>query len=181
VVFHEPRDIEGTALLSYSRPSADDDQWLYLPALKRVKRIASGNRAGSFVGSEFSYEDLLPERVEDFDHRWLRDEACGEWQCYVLERRPRYADSGYVRQLLWLDQAEFRLVKINYYDLEDRLLKNLVADDYRLYLNRNWRAHTLLMENHVTRKLTRLTFGEYNFRTRLSERDFDPSALRRQR
>lgn len=181
VIFHEPRDIAGTALLSHSQPSGEDDQWLYLPALRRVKRIASANRSGSFVGSEFSYEDLLPERVEDFDHRWLRDEACGDWQCFVIERRPLYEDSGYARQIVWLDQDSYRLVQIDYYDRKGRSLKTLNASDYQVYLDHYWRAHSLTMVNHLSHKTTRLTFSEYDFDAGLDERDFRPGALRRLR
>ena len=180
-VFHEPRDIEGTAFLSHTRIDGDDDQWLYLPALKRVKRIASSNKSSAFVGSEFAYEDLLSDEVEKFDYRWLRDEACGDWACFVIERRPRYANSGYSRQVVWIDQEAFRPVKIEYYDRRERLQKTLIVEDYRQYLDRYWRAHIMRMENHQTQKTTVLSFSTFEFRTGLSERDFDPSVLRRVR
>ena len=180
-VFHEPRDIEGTAFLSYTYIERDDDQWLYLPALKRVKRIASSNKSSAFVGSEFAYEDLLSDEVEKFDYLWIRDEACGDGQCYVVERRPRYANSGYSRQRVWIDQAEFRPVRIEYHDKKDRLQKTLVFDDYRLYLGRFWRAHVMRMDNHQTNKTTTLSFADFAFQTGLTERDFDPSVLRRLR
>lgn len=181
VVFHEPRDIAGTALLSHSRPGGDDDQWLFLPALKRVKRIAAANRTSAFVGSEFSYEDLMPERLDDFDYRWLRDEACGEWSCHVIERRPRYADSGYSKQELWLDREALRLLRVDYYDGRDRLLKTLSASDFRIYQDRYWRAHTLIMNNLLTGKRTRLAFEPFEFGAGLDARDFEPAALRRLR
>ena len=72
-VFSEPRDIEGTAFLSHTRILEADDQWLYLPALKRVKRISSKNKSGPFVGSEFAYEDLVSQEVERYTYRYLRD------------------------------------------------------------------------------------------------------------
>jgi len=180
-LFHEPRDIAGTAFLTHTHIAEEDDQWLYLPALKRVKRIASVNKTSSFMGSELAYEDLLSDEVEKFDYRWLRDEACGEETCYVLERRPRYEDSGYSRQVLWMDQSEYRVRRIDYYDPDDALEKTLTLDDYRLYLDRYWRAHEYVMENHQTDKRTTLSFGPYSFHTGLAEQDFDPSALRRLR
>lgn len=180
-VFHEPRDIEGTAFLSHTFIERDDDQWLYLPALKRVKRIASANKSSAFVGSEFAYEDLLSDEVAKFEYRWLRDEACGEQSCYVLERRPRYAGSGYSRQIVWIDQAEYRRVRIEYYDLKQRHEKTLMLGDYNAYLGHYWRAHTLHMQNHLTGKSTVLATSEYRFRTGLSERDFDAGTLRRLR
>lgn len=180
-VFHEPRDIAGTGFLSWTKLAGDDDQWLYLPALKRVKRIASTNRSGAFVGSEFTYEDLLADEVEKYDYRWLRDEPIGAEPSYVVERRPLYADSGYSRQLLWIDQAEFRTLRIQYFDRDGQLQKTLELEQYRQYEERFWRAQLMRMENHQNGKTTVLEFGTYEFRTGLSERDFDPAALRRLR
>ena len=87
-VFDEPRDVKGTALLIHAHRQDDDEQWLYLPALKRVKRISSANRSGSFMGSEFAYEDLSTQEVEKYTHRYLRDEPCGDLTCTVSERVP---------------------------------------------------------------------------------------------
>ncbi len=180
-IFHEPRDIEGTAFLTHTHTDRDDDQWLYLPSLKRVKRIASANKSSAFVGSEFAYEDLLSDEVEKFDFLWLRDEACGEWQCHVVQRAPRYRDSGYSRQVSWIDRVDFRPMRIDYYDHKSRLLKSLEFEDYRLYHDRFWRAQQMHMYNRLTRKRTTLTFGDFEFHTGLSDGDFDPAALRRLR
>ncbi len=68
-VFDEPRDVQGTAFLIHAHREDADDQWLYLPALKRVKRISSANRSGSFMGSEFAYEDMTAQEVEKFTYR----------------------------------------------------------------------------------------------------------------
>lgn len=181
VVFHEPRDIEGTAFLSVTNIGEPDDQWLYLPALKRVKRIAAANRSGSFMGSEFTYEDLLSDEVEKFDYRWLRDEPCALGDCFVLARRPRYPDSGYSRQIVWIDKGEYRTVKIDFYDLDGELQKTLTFADYRQYLGRFWRAQELTMVNYQTQKQTLLSFDDYELDTGLTDQDFDPSALDRLR
>lgn len=180
-VFHEPPDIAGTALLSHTHIDRADDQWLYLPALKRVKRIASGNRSGPFVGSEFAYEDLLSDEVEKFAYRWLKDEPCGVHTCFVVERRPNYEGSGYLRQIVWLDQKEFRPLRIEYFDPSNRLEKTLTFDDYSLYRDRYWRARSLRMRNVENGNQTILNFEEIRFQTDLTELDFDPSALRRLR
>ena len=180
-VFHEPRDIEGTAFLSYTHVEQPDDQWLYLPALKRVKRIASANQSSAFMGSEFDYEDLLSDEVEKFDYLWLRNEPCRDLSCFVLERRPRYEDSGYSRQIIWIDQAEYRPFRIEYYDHRERHEKTLVFEAYQQYMERFWRAHEMRMKNHLTEKETLLSFEPYAFQTGLTEQDFDPSALRRLR
>lgn len=180
-VFHEPRDIAGTAFLSHTYIDRNDDQWLYLPSLKRVRRIASANLSSAFVGSEFSYEDLLSDEPDKFDQVWLRDEPCATGTCFVLERRPRYADSGYSRQIVWIDQDAFRPMRIDYYDQRERLQKTLTLEDYRKYLDRFWRAHELRMDNHLTGRTTVLRFEPFELQSGLAAELFEPGTLTRLR
>ncbi len=185
VTFDHPRDIEGTAFLSFTKILDPDDQWLYLPALKRVKRISSANKSGPFVGSEFAYEDLLSQEVDKYSYRWLRDEPCGDaaagLNCFVVERFPLYENSGYVRQVTWIDQQEYRPIRIDFYDRKDSLLKTLTFSRYNQYLDQYWRADEQYMVNHQTGKSTRLTFDEWEFRVGVNERDFNPNRLKRLR
>lgn len=181
VVFDEPRDIKGTALLSYAHILEPDDQWLYLPALKRVKRISSINKSGSFVGSEFAYEDITGQELGKYGYRWLRDEGCGDLDCFVVERRPRYENSGYARLITWYDKAEYRIQRVDYYDLKDRFLKTLTFGGYRQYQGKFWRPHRLVMESERTGKSTRLVYENYEFQTGLNENDFSQSSLKRAR
>lgn len=181
IVFDWPKDIDGTALLTWSHKSGDDDQWLFLPALRRVKRISSSNKSGSFVGSEFSYEDLSSQEIEKYKYKWLRDEACGTQQCFVINRYPVDKRSGYTRQETWIDKTEYRIQKIDYYDRKNSKLKTLTFTDYKQYLGKYWRAHLLTMVNHQTGKSTALQWTEYKFRTGLGDGDFRRNALRRAR
>jgi hypothetical protein len=178
LIFDSPADIDGTALLTYTHKTGDDDQWLYLPALSRVKRIASGSRSGSFVGSEFAYEDFTSQEIDKYTYRHLRDETLDGSECFVVERRPVEEGSGYTRQVTWLDQKEYRLVRVDYYDRKDEILKTLRFHDYRLYLDRYWRASEMHMENHQTGKSTSLRFRSYDFREGLTPRDFDQNSLK---
>ena len=81
VVFNSPSDIDGTALLSHAKILDADDQWLYLPALKRIKRISSVNKSGPFVGSEFAFEDFTALELNKYTYKYLKQEACGELTC----------------------------------------------------------------------------------------------------
>lgn len=180
-VFDHPRDIEGTAFLSHTKITEPDDQWLYLPALKRVKRISSANKSGPFVGSEFAYEDLVSQEVAKYTYKWLRDEACGDLQCFVIERFPVYENSGYTKQVVWIDQEEYRAITIEFYDRKNSLLKTLQNLDYKEYLDQYWRAHTLQMDNHQTGKSTTLTFDKYQFKVGSRESDFTSNRLKRAR
>ena len=180
-VFDEPRDVRGTAFLVHAHKDRADDQWLYLPALDRVKRISSANRSGSFMGSEFAYEDMTPPEVEQFTYAWLRDEACGELTCTVVERLPVDTRSAYRRQLVWQDTDELRLWKVEYYDRRDTLLKTLDVRGYERYAGRYWHAAEMTMVNHLTGKSTVLTWSDYVFGAEVSPREFTQTGLRRAR
>jgi len=181
VLFDTPRDIEGTALLSHAKILDPDDQWLFLPALKRVKRIASSNKSGPFVGSEFAFEDFTAIELNKFDYRFIGTEACGEFQCDVIERLPRYENSGYTRQVSWVDQTDFQIRKVEFYDRRGDLLKVLELSDYRQYDNGVWRAHLFSMSNRQTKKQTDLIYQEFAFNVGLSKSDFVKGRLSRLR
>jgi outer membrane lipoprotein-sorting protein len=178
-LFQEPRDVRGTAMLTFSHGLEPDDQWLYLPAIKRVKRISSRNRSGPFMGSEFAFEDLSSQELDKYQYRYLRDEACDHYQCYVIERIPLYDNSGYTRQIVWLDQTEFRSIKIEYFDRKNELLKTLNFSGYQEYPGGFWRADRMEMTNHQTGKNTTLLWFNYDFETPLKSGDFNKNALKR--
>jgi outer membrane lipoprotein-sorting protein len=181
IIFDEPKDIDGTALLTFSHATDPDDQWLYLPALKRIKRIASTNKSGPFVGSEFAYEDLSSQEVEKYSYRFLREESRAGMNCFVVERYPVDKRSGYTRQIVWIDKAEYRIQVVEYYDRKDMLLKTLVLEGYEKYLDAYWRAERFTMSNHQSGKSTELIFNNYAFRNGFADRDFDRSTLDRVR
>ena len=179
-IFDSPRDIKGTAFLSYSHALTPDEQWLYLSALKRVKRISSRNKSGPFVGSEFAYEDLSSFEVEKYSYIYLRDEELKGLDCYLLELKPEYEYSGYSKSFLWVDKAHYRLQKIEYYDRKGSLLKTQEFNDYRLYLDKYWRALTITMDNHQNGKSTILKLKNYQFKTGLTDNDFTKHNLKHQ-
>ena len=181
VVFDAPADIDGTAFLTFSHKTGNDDQWLYLPALKRVKRISANNKSGPFVGSEFAYEDISSQEVEEYTYRYLRDETVNGLEMFVLEQVPVDPQSGYTRQIAWIDKAEYRLQKVDFYDRKDSLLKTLTFEGYQQYLGQYWRPDRMLMVNHQTGKSTELTWRNYEFRQGLDDRDFDRASLARAR
>ena len=180
-VFDEPRDVAGTAMLIHTHEDADDDQWLYLPALTRVKRISSSNRSGSFMGSEFAFEDMRDQAVEKFTYRYLRDEPCAELTCTVTERFPVDTRSGYLRQVVWRDVDELRIVKVEYYDRKDAHLKTLAAGNYEQFLGKFWQATQMEMVNHLTGKSTELTWTDFEYGTELNPGEFTQTGLRRVR
>jgi len=180
-IFNKPRDIKGTAFLSFSHIVGNDDQWIYLPSLKRIKRISSRNKSGPFMGSEFSYEDLSSFEVDKYEYNYLGDEAVNNIENFKIEQYPMDKNSGYTRRIVWLDKMEYRIQKIEFYDRKDALLKTLSYTNYRRYLDQYWRPGTMNMINHQSGKTTELQWTNYEFRTGLKESDFSKNSLKRVR
>jgi hypothetical protein len=179
-IFDSPKDVKGTAFLNYTHKQGDDDQWLYLPALKRVKRISSRNKSGSFMGSEFSYEDISSQEVEKYTYKWIRDETYEGNDCFVSERYPvDKKNSGYSRQVNWLDKQEYRVWKVEYFDRKNMHFKTLTMRNHQQYEGKFWRALELYMVNHQTGKSTLLEFSNYKFKVGLTGVDFNKNSLKR--
>lgn len=180
-IFDEPKDVKGTAFLSFSHIDKDDDQWLYLPALGRVKRISSSNKSGPFMGSEFSYEDMGSFEIDKYSYRFIQEEACGNLTCYVVESFPKDKTSGYTRRISWVDNSEYRMQKLDFYDRKNSLLKTLSFEGYQQYAGQFWRADKLKMQNHQNGKSTELVWSGYQFKSGLDDADFNKNALKRAR
>lgn len=180
-IFDEPLDVKGTAFLSYTHATTPDDQWLYLPALKRVKRISSQNKSGPFMGSEFAYEDLTSQEIEKYTYKYMRDETLNGKECFVIERHPEYEHSGYTYQVVWVDKSIMRPLKIEFYDRKRSHLKTLEMREYKQYQDKFWRPDEMYMENHQTGKNTTLKWSNYVFGKGLTDRDFDRASLQRAR
>ncbi|MFA5633117.1 MAG: outer membrane lipoprotein-sorting protein [Porticoccaceae bacterium] len=180
-IFDTPRDVKGTAFLSYTHALTADDQWLYLPALKRVKRISSSNKSGPFMGSEFAFEDLTSFEVEKYTYKWLRDEALDGVDCFVIEYYPAYQHSGYTRQLAWVNKDTYQPERVEFYDRKNALLKTLSYKGYQQYQSKFWRPGVMHMVNHQTGKETDIYMENYKFANGFSDRDFDQNSLKEAR
>ena len=180
-IFDEPADVKGTTSLTWSHSAKPDDQWLYLPALKRVKRISSKNKSGPFMGSEFAFEDIGSQEVDKYTYKYLRDENIGSTPTFVTERYPTDKNSGYTKQIAWIEKERYLALKVEYYDRKGALLKTLTSSDYQQYLGKYWRPARLEMINSQSGKSTTLEFSNYQFQTGLKSRDFSKNALKKQR
>jgi len=176
IVFESPRDVKGTSTLTYTHKISSDDQWLYLPSIKRVKRISSNNKSGPFVGSEFAYEDLSSQEVEKYNYKFLEEKE----NLLIVEQDPLDPKSGYTKRVVSYNKNKgYRIEKIEFYDRKNALLKTLDYKNYKLYKDKFWRANTLKMVNYQNKKETLLDFFDYNFDVNLTEEDFTQNALKR--
>lgn len=176
IVFNSPKDVKGTATLTFTHKVGSDDQWLFLPSIKRVKRISSSNKSGPFVGSEFAYEDLASQEVEKYSYKFLEEKG----SLLLVEQDPVDPKSGYTRRVVTYNKDKgYRIEKVAFFDRKNALLKTLTYSDYKLYKNKFWRAGSFNMVNHQSNKETLLKFSDYNFEANLSDQDFTQVALQR--
>ena len=176
IVFNSPKDVKGTSTLTFTHKVGADDQWLFLPSIKRVKRISSNNKSGPFVGSEFAYEDLSSQEVEKYTYKFLEEKD----GLLLVEQDPVDPKSGYTRRIVSYNKDKgYRIEKVEFYDRKNALLKTLTYSDYKLYKNKHWRARKFNMVNHQSNKETLLQFSDYNFGAELSDEDFTQVALKR--
>lgn len=133
------------------------------------------------MGSEFAYEDISSQEVEKYSYKWIKDDVLDGKDVFVIERYPEYKHTGYKRSIIWMDKEIYMIVKTEYYDRKDALLKTLTLHDYKQYLNQYWRPDRLEMVNHLTKKDTTLLWSNYQFKTGLTSRNFDKNTLKRAR
>ena len=184
--FLDPADVRGTALLSIENPDRDDDQWLYLPALRKSRRISAANKSDSFVGSDFSYEDLGPEEIDQHEYRFVREDTLDGAAVYVVEAVPnneqRKRESGYSRREIYVRKDTASIVRINYYDRQQELLKVFLAKDIRqVPSTKTWRAYTVEMKNEKSGHSTVITYGRFVINAGVSDETFSTRELERER
>jgi len=176
--FLTPADVKGTKTLTHEQVARDDDQWLYLPALKRVKRIASSNKSGSFMGSEFSYEDIGNQNYKKFTYEDKVEEVELDGEtCYKGVRVPKEKNSGYTKQVSWVTKDGFLLKKVEYYDRKSEHLKTAIFSDYK-QIDGVWRVGKIEMNNHQNDKSTVLIWKEDKIKVGLSAKEFHKRVLK---
>ena len=178
IFFNKPKDVEGTVMLSHTHVNDDDDQWLYLPALGRVKRISSSNKSGAFMGSEISFEDFSGLDYRKYDWKYLGEENYEGEVCYKLESYPKYENSGYTKRIGLTDEL-LRARKIEYYDRKGDLLKTIYFEDHKLYNDAIWFADTFRVVNHQNDNSTIYKWENRQLNIGLNKKDFEKSSLMR--
>ena len=166
--FNSPADIRGTAVLTIENAGADDDIWVYLPALKKVRRLTAANKRDAFIGTDFSYGDILGHPAEDWTHKILRTETVDGGATQVVQSTPRdktvAANSGYNRRITWIRTSDAVPVKAEYYDLQDKLLKVYVGSSIKLVdsANRRFQPMRQQMTNVQTGHRTVIEYSTFN-------------------
>jgi outer membrane lipoprotein-sorting protein len=173
-----PADVMGMVFLIFSQKFKEDDIWIYIPDLRRVRRGSSQNKGSSFLGSEWNREDFNRSEPEKFTYRYIRDEDFSGQSCYLVERYPVEKNSQYSREIMWIDKKEFRILKVDWFNQKDIHVKTLLYNDYKLYDEKFWRPDEQVMLNHVNGEKSRSIYKDWKFDTGLNKRLFTVNGLK---
>jgi len=178
IYFHRPPDVRGMTFMVWKYPQRNADRWLFIPALNLVRRIAADDKRSSFVGSDFSYEDVSGRNVEEDTHRLLRDEALDGKDAYVIESTPKdLAGSDFGRKVSWVDKRTLLPLKEEYFDKRGDPAKVFSADDVK-EIQGFWTMTKRTMRDVQTGHRTEVTFQEVRYNLRLPEDLFSERYLR---
>lgn len=150
VIFQDPKDIKGTALLTWQKKGGADDQWLYLPAQGKMQRIAQGGKQNYFMGTDFTYEDLESESIDDSEYTILREEEIEKEPAYVIEavaKAEKKKDTAYGKRILWITKDKYLTKKVEFYDRQGKLVKVQTNHDWEKVDGTVWRPKQMLMDN----------------------------------
>jgi outer membrane lipoprotein-sorting protein len=183
VRFDSPADIKGTSTLTIQHEGAEDDLWVYLPALKKVRRLLSSNRRDSYVGTEFSFGDIAGLRIEDWTHSFRPEVTLGGAPCWLIESIAASAkvsaETGYSRMMTTVRKDNLVQVQIDYFDTAGRALKTGVMSDLREVdaAEHRWQAMRLEMTNATNKRSSSIQFGEYKVNVAVPASSFTSAAL----
>jgi outer membrane lipoprotein-sorting protein len=129
--FFQPADVKDMTFMVHKRPGRDADRWLFVPAISMVRRIAARDKSSSFVGSDFTYEDVSGRNIDDDAHVLVREEKLDTRDCFVVKSAPKAGDVEYSYKLSWIDKAGFLPLKEEYYDRREELSRVFTADEIK--------------------------------------------------
>ena len=175
--FHKPADVKDTTFMVYKYPDKDDDRWLFLPAINLVKQIAANDKYSSFVGSDFTYEDVSGRKPEEDSHTLLRKEKLGEKSCFVIESIPKEA-SEYIKRISWIDETNFLPLKEEFYDKQNELYRHFEAQETK-DINGILTITKRVMKNIKTGHRTEVIFQDIEYNLGIEDNIFSERYLRR--
>ncbi len=178
--FMAPADIKNTSFMnwSYADETKNDDQWIYLPALKKVKRISSDSSGDYFMGSDFTYDDLGDRHPMQDTHTILKEEIIEGINCYVVESVPKDEDYMYSRTVTWVIKDKWIGLKKEFYDEDDDLLKRLILNDYKEF-NSIIVITSVTMKNEQKNHQTEMTLSNVKINSGISDTQFTERMMKR--
>lgn len=176
ITFEAPADVRGMGFLVWKYAKKEDDRWLYFPALKAVKRVAADDKRSSFVGSDFTYEDISGRDLDEEQHALLRQESLGDRPAYAVESKPKAA-ATYAKRISWVDRERWLPLKEEYYDADGKLQRTFKAEKVE-EIGGHWTVTTRSMVNALTGHRTEVAFKSIRYDAGLSDELFNERTLR---
>lgn len=176
--FLEPADVKGSSFLRYTHDDRDEDMWLYLPSFGKIRRIASHAKKGSFMGSDFTYEDMGDRKVNDYEYKLLNEEMLDGKKCWVVESIPKKGvTTDYSKIVSWVWETDFFTVKEEFYDKRGNLKKVKHAEPVQM--EKYWMISSMSMENLKSKSKTDIIIENIEVNTGLEEKVFDQRYMKR--
>lgn len=183
VRFLAPADVKGTTILLVERTKADDDMWIYLPGLRKTRRLVASNKKDSFAGTDFSYGDVIGHAVEAWRHKIIGEDNSPGEDCYIVESVPASDtirdNTGYSKRRSWISKNRFTLLKLETWDAEGQLLKQAEFGDFRQVdvAHKKWIAMRSRARNVQTGHTTDIVFSDYHVDPAVSDALFTARSL----
>jgi len=175
--FFQPADVRNMTFMVYKYPGKDADRWLFVPAINMVRRIAAQDKRSSFVGSDFTYEDISGRNLEDDTHAVVKEEKTGNHDCTVIKSIPKAAEMEYSYKLSWIDKTTFLPIKEEYYDKKDELYRVFSADEIK-----DVKGHPTItkrsMKNLLSGHMTEVSFLKADYNVGIEDSLFTERYLR---
>jgi hypothetical protein len=185
IYFHEPGDVRGMTFMVWKYPEKNDDRWIFIPAVDLIRRISADDKRSSFVGSDFTYEDISGRDTSSDTHSLVREEKFNGRESYVVQSVPREA-ADYTKRLIWIDKENYLPLKEEYFDAQGELFRVFTADRIEgIETEENGKKVSLptvtvrTMENVKTGHRTEVTYGSVTYGLGLDDGDFSERRMRR--
>ncbi len=178
IYFHKPNDVRNMTFMVNKYADKNDDRWLYIPAIHMVKRISANDKTSSFVGSDFSYEDISGRALDDDTHEFLGEETVAGRQCYVIKNTPKESGISYAYRKTFVDKESYLIIKDEYYKAADKLYKVFTADKIETHQGYPT-AVKRTMKNVKTGHHTSVSFSEVKYNIGLTDKIFSERSMRR--
>ena len=183
--FLEPADVKGTGILTFDYETKDDDMWLYMPALRKVRRIVSSEKTKSFMGSEFTNADITKPNIDEYTYKTIGSETIDNIDCWKIEIIPATKDIassyGYSKKIAWIGKADNVARRNEYYDLDGKLLKVMVVKSIKLLDEKHKKYQTTdaAMENKQNGRSSSFVIEKVVFNPNVKEEYFTTDYLQK--
>jgi hypothetical protein len=178
--------VKGTGFLTFDYRENDDDKWLYMPALRKTRRIVSSENVKSFMGSEFSYADMTTPTVEDFTYNILGEEEINSVLCWKIEITPKDDDiadeNGFSKKISYIEKQDYVIRKVVYLDLDEELHKEFTVYEIKELdtQNRKYRLMHIEMENKQNGRKSIMKVEKIHFKPNVKDEYFTIRYLERE-